>query len=265
MKSSGTRSERAVGPRPLVTTAPSGDAAEARELAQRFGLAYEPRGGRTLAELLAGGAPVLVLGSRRADLHERGRSYRATVGMAFLRVLRANKGETDPLVAHAALEPGDRVLDATLGLGGDALVAAHASGTRVVALESNPLIAAFTQAALRRLPRHGRDPGRLIEVVRDDHRPWLEAQPAGSFDVVLLDPMFRRAGDAAPLFDLLRAHADHTPLDPETLRQAQRVARRGVLVKDSARGDELQRLGLVPRPTRRSAAIAFGWAPALQR
>jgi hypothetical protein len=37
-----------------------------------------------------------------------------------------------------------------------------------------------------------------------------------------------------------------------------------VLVKDAARGGELQRLGLVPLLSRRSAAIAFGWAPALR-
>ncbi len=77
--------------------------------------------------------------------------------------------------------------------------------------------------------------------------------------------MFRRAGESGPLFDLLRAHAEHAPLDAETPRQAQRVARRGVLVKDAARGKELQRLGLTPRPHRRSAAIAFAWAPADQR
>jgi 16S rRNA (guanine1516-N2)-methyltransferase len=264
VKSSLTRGERLPGRDAVVTTAPSGDPAEARELAERFGLRAEPRDGRTLPELLeaAGGEPVLVLGSRRADLYERGRAYRASVGMAFLRVLRARKGETDPLVAHAALRPGDSVLDATLGLGGDALVAAHVSGERVVGLESNALIAAFTQAALRRLPKHGHEPGRLVQVIRADHRQWLKDQPTGAFDVVLLDPMFRRVGESAPLFELLRAHADHAQLDPETLRQAKRVARRGVLVKDAARGEELHRLGLTPRIGRRSAAIAFGWAPA---
>jgi hypothetical protein len=185
--------------------------------------------------------------------------------MAFLRVRRALKGEVDPLVAHAALRPGDSVLDATLGLGGDALVAAHATGTRVVGLEANSLIAAFTQAALRRLPRHGREPGNLVQVIRADHRTWLREQPDRSFDVVLLDPMFRRAGEAGPLFDLLRTHADHAPLDAETLREARRVARRGVLVKDAARGVELERLGLVPRVSRRSAALAFGWSPATRQ
>ncbi len=48
-----------------------------------------------------------------------------------------------------------------------------------------------------------------------------------------------------------------------TLHEARRVARRGVLVKDAAAGLELGRLGLVPRLTRRSAAIAFGWADSL--
>ena len=265
MKSSPLRGERPPASDAIVTTAPSGDPAEARELAQRFGLRAELREGRTLDQLLQDANPVLILAARRADLYERGRAYRATVGMAFLRVLRARKGETDPLVAHANLRPGDSILDATLGLGGVALVAAHVTGSRVVGLEADPVIAAFTQAALRRLPKHGRDPGRLVDVVRADHRAWLKDQPAKSFDVVLLDPMFRRAGDSGPLFDLLRAHAEHAPLDIETLRQAQRVARRGVLVKDAARGSELQRLGLTPRPTRRSAAIAFGWAPAAQR
>ena len=247
----------------IVTTARSGQFAEALELADRFGLRAEGREGRPLADLFAEGAPVLVLAARRANLYVEGRAFRASAGMAFLRVLRARRGEPDPLVAAAGLRPGDSVLDATLGLGGDALVAAEATGARVLGLEADGLLGAFTQAGLRRLQKHGRDPGRRVEVIRADHREFLRAQPARSFDVVLLDPMFRRAGDAGPSFDLLRAHGEHAPLEPETLRDARRVARRGVLVKDAASGLELGRLGLVPRLTRRSAAIAFGWADSL--
>ena len=247
----------------IVTTARSGQFAEALELAGRFGLRAEGREGRPLAALFATGAPVLVLAARRADLHVAGRAFRASAGMAFLRVLRAGRGEEDPLVAAAGLREGDRVLDATLGLGGDALVAAQATGERVVGLEKDGLLGAFTQAGLRRLQKHGRAPGQRVEVLRADHRDFLRAQPARSFDVVLLDPMFRRAGDAGPSFDLLRLHAEHAPLEAETLHEARRVARRGVLVKDAGSGLELGRLGLVPRLTRRSAAIAFGWADSL--
>jgi 16S rRNA (guanine1516-N2)-methyltransferase len=249
----------------IVTTSASGDSAEARELAARFGLRAEDRAGRTLAAVLgdARGAPVLVLAARRADLYEGGRAFRASVGMAFLRVLRLRRGEVDPLVTAAELRAGDRVLDTTLGLGGDALVAACATGGQVIGLEKDGLLGAFTQAGLRRLQKHGREPGRLIDVRCADHREFLRAQRDSSFDVVLLDPMFRRAGDAGPLFDLLRVHAEHARLDAETLREARRVARRGVLVKDAASGLELGRLGLVPKLTRRSASIAFGWASSL--
>ena len=250
----------------LVTCAPSGDPAEADELAARFpGVVAVPRADRPLHVVVAaaGATPVLVLGSARADLYVAGRCFRATVGMAFLRVLRAVKGEVDPLVGAAGLQRGDAVLDATLGLGGDALVAAHATGARVLGVEKSALLAAFTLCALRRLPRHGQEPGRLVEVVHGDHRAVLARLAARSFDVVLLDPMFDKAGDAGPLFDLVRQNAEHAPLDGETLRQAQRVARRGVLVKDAAPGHALVRLGLEPRPQRRSKPIVFAWAPAL--
>jgi hypothetical protein len=243
----------------IVTTAASGDPAEAQELAARFDLRYEPRAARTLKELLDRPDPVLVLAARRADLYEHGQRYRATVGMAWLRYLRARRGEPDPLVTAASLRPGDAVLDATLGLGGDALIAAQATRTNVIALESDGLLAAFTQAALRRLP------AKLdIDIVKTDHRHYLTKQPDASYDVVLFDPMFRKAAGAGPLFELVRKHARHDPLDGRTLHEARRVARRGVLVKDAAPGcDELRRLGLTPILSRRSAAIAFGWAEAL--
>jgi SAM-dependent methyltransferase len=249
----------------IVTSAPSGDSAEAEALAARFpGVVAVARGERPLHDLVrsAGGVPVLVLGSVRADLYAGERSFRATVGLAFLRVLRATKGEVDPLVELARLRPGEAVLDATLGLGGDALVAAQATGARVIGVEKSALLAAFTVSALRRLPRHGAAPGRLVEVVHADHRALLASLPARSYDVVLLDPMFEKAGEAVPLFDLVRQNADHAPLDEETLAHARRVARRGVLIKDAAPGRALRRLGLVPLPRRRSTPIVFAWAEA---
>ena len=86
--------------------------------------------------------------------------------------------------------------------------------------------------------------------------------PARSVDVVLFDPMFRSAGESGPLFNLVRELGNAAPLSAEALREARRVARRGVLVKDAPPGHELARLGLVPLPTRRSPRIVFGWAHA---
>ncbi len=243
----------------LVTTAPSGSFEEARELAERFGLEAQRRADRVIPELVeaAGGAPVLVLSKARADLVHRGRAFRASVGMGFLRLVRARQGETDPLVRAAGLRAGDEVLDATLGLAGDALIAG------VIALEASPVLAAFVTAGLRRLLVPGRAAAGRIEVRCADHRAALREMPDRSVDVVLFDPMFRSAGESGALFDLVRTLAEHAPLAPETLREARRVARRGVLVKDAPPGHELARLGLVPLPSRRSPRIVFGWADAL--
>ncbi|MFL5426582.1 MAG: class I SAM-dependent methyltransferase [Myxococcales bacterium] len=251
--------------RALVTTAPSGSPEEADELARRFGLTAEPRADRLVPELLeaAQGAPVLVLGSRRADLFDGGRVFRASIGMGYLRFVRMRGGEGDPLITAAKLMAGDRVLDATLGLAQDALVAAEVTGEAVEGLEASPVLAAFVVAALRRLPSTAaREAAARISVRCADHRAALKELPAKSFDVVLLDPMFRTAADSNPLFDLLRRHGEHAPVDAQTLKAAQRVARRGVLVKDAAPGAELTRLDLVPLPSRRTARIVFGWAPA---
>jgi 16S rRNA (guanine1516-N2)-methyltransferase len=248
----------------LITTAPSGRFEEAQELAQRFGLAAAERRDRTIPELVsaAENAPVLILGRARADLVCRGRTYRASVGMAFLRLVRAQKGAVDPLVRAAGLTRGDRVLDATLGLGGDALVAAHTTGAPVVGLEASPVLAAFVSAALRRLQAPARPAAALVEVRSADHRTVLKEMPARSVDVVLFDPMFRSAAEAGPLFELVRQLGNPAPLTGETMREARRVARRGVLVKDAPPGIELARLGFTPLPARRSPRIVFGWADA---
>jgi hypothetical protein len=205
---------------------------------------------------------VLVLGSARADLFDGARAFRASAGMGFLRLVRAQKGEADPLTTAAGLRPGDRVLDATLGLAQDALVAAEVTRAPVLGFEASSILSAFVVAALRRLPAAASEAAARVEVRCADHRAALRELPSRSFDVVFLDPMFRAAQEANPLFDLLRRHGEHAPLEPETLGEARRVARRGVLVKDAAPGAELTRLDLVPLPSRRTARVVFGWAPA---
>ncbi len=293
------------GPLPAawVTTAPSGDEAEAEALAARFGLCFQQRRGRSIEALLrdAEGAPLLVLAALSAELHlpravsasgggpsapsqasdatarspaqQAGdaaarQTFRASLGLATLRLQRALTGEVDPLVLAAKLAPGDRVLDATLGLGGDALLASFATRAPVVGLEQSPLLAAFTQVSLRRpggagpLLAAAREAGARVEVRCAEHGAALAALPSRSFDVVLFDPMFRLPSRASSLFGLVRALASDAPLTREVLREAQRVARRGVLVKDAAPGRELGRLGLAPLPSRRFPRIVFGWSDA---
>ncbi len=180
--------------------------------------------------------------------------------MGALRAKRLSRRDTrdvpptarDPFLDAAGLCVGDEVLDCTVGLGADALVAATAVGPagRVVGVEASPALAAWVAEGLR---RHGDEAARRIEIRTGDHADALASLPDRSFDVVLFDPMFRHARAEPAGFDVVRRLADPRPLSPAALARARRVARRWVVVKDGAPGWDLTRLGLVPLPSARGA------------
>ena len=146
-----------------------------------------------------------------------------------------------------------RVLDCTLGLAADALVAAHAVGETgsVCGLESVPLIALMTRFGLDSLQTNFADAspelraaaGR-IEVVPTDHAACMPELTDDAFDVVYFDPMFRRPKKSSSGIQSLRDYADARPLTRETLQQALRVAKSRVVIKELSGSSEFARLGI---------------------
>jgi hypothetical protein len=239
----------------------------AREAAERWRVPFLARRGAPLAEVAsAHDAPaLLVLSAERAALWLEGELTAWDPGMGALRMKRLRNRERstrDGFLEAARLSEGDEVLDCTLGLGADALVAAEAVGPtgRVVALESSAPLAALTAEGLRRL----RDPAAArLTVHHADAAVWLAAAGDSSFDVVVFDPMFRHARAQQSGFGLVRRLADVRPLAPETLAEARRVARRALVVKDGAPGWDLARLGLAPLPSSRGAKRYYARIDAL--
>lgn len=181
-------------------------------------------------------------------------------GMAHLRRRRMAAGETDDtFVRMTQLRPGDALLDCTLGLAQDALVASLAVGPsgRVVGVEKSLALYALASAGLESYYDLGPDSCR-VEVVHADAREYLRSLPASSFDVVFFDPMFARPQKAQPGFDVLRRFADHSPLTPETLEEGRRVARRWVVVKGSKHSDDLRKLGLSREPGSNFTDVVWG-------
>ena len=82
------------------------------------------------------------------------------------------------------------LLDATAGLGSDALMLA-ALGFRVTALERQSVLAFLLGDALQRAIASGAAPAHLhqLHFVNADSREWLAANPQ-RFEVIYLDPMF---------------------------------------------------------------------------
>lgn len=90
------------------------------------------------------------------------------------------------------------VVDATAGLGGDAFVMATL-GCTVTLLERAAVVCALLEDGLRRAAM---DPElepivRRMQLLHVDAHDWMSSQPAGSVDVVYLDPMFPEEGRTA--------------------------------------------------------------------
>ncbi|HWR29138.1 MAG TPA: class I SAM-dependent methyltransferase [Negativicutes bacterium] len=174
-------------------------------------------------------------------------------GMAELRILNFIRSGNDPMIAAMGLETGMSVLDCTLGLAADSLVAAFAVGdTGVVqGLEAACVVEALTRWGLTELCAAQTDArmetkqaARRIQVIHADHANYLAMLPDQSVDVVYFDPMFRRPQKASVGIAPLRNFADARPLTVETLQHAKRVARCRVVIKEAHGSPEFVRLGI---------------------
>jgi hypothetical protein len=126
---------------------------------------------------------------------------------------------------------GDRVFDATLGLGRDAIVAARAVGPHgeVLGVESN--LALFTLVSEGLASYDVGAESATIQTALGDSWKLLSRTSNASFDVVIIDAMFSTPTQSDGNFEALRGFADHTSLHPEWIRQARRVAKRWALTK----------------------------------
>lgn len=251
-------------PHPLAVTTSASvtPALEARAsaLAARWSLPLVRRRRKEALERLQGKAAnaFLVVERDRVSLSDGLGSIHFTEGLARLRIKNLDAGAGDDTYLRiAGIREGEAILDCTLGLAQDALVAARAVGPtgRVVGLEKSLALCAVISEGLR-----GYDPGprsARVEVVRADAGEYLRQLPERSFDVVYFDPMFEKPRASQPSFELLRRHAEYAPLTLEVLALARKVARRRVVVKGARYSQDLSKLGLTPVTLSRFADIAW--------
>lgn len=233
----------------------------ARALAALWGLPYLERGRN--APLPEGAEALLVLGGDGWTLRSPHGELRFTPGMAKLRIKRIDQGfDEDMLIRVGELRASDQVLDCTMGLASDALVCARVVGPsgRVVALEKSLALYALACDSLAHPYANG---FAQIEARHADSAQVLPQLAARSFDVVLFDPMFGRPNKSSQAFDVLRHFADPGELTADMLQQAQRVARRWVVVKGSRYSKDFKKLGLVAQQRSPSRGVLWARVPAI--
>lgn len=237
----------------IVTTSAKGEAekeAEAREVAQKLGALYVARNKMPMMQLKEKYAvDTVVLVTRdgiEADT-ERGRCF-FHLNMAQLRTQNIDRGTCDHMVEAMRLAEGMSVLDCTMGLASDAIVASYVVGRagRVVGVEKSPVvhlvvsngIASFT-ADTERLS----EAVKRVETVNCDALDYLRKQADRSYDVVYFDPMFRAPVYTSANFKPMRSIVETDALSSALIEEALRVARCRVVMKETASSTEFARLG----------------------
>jgi 16S rRNA (guanine1516-N2)-methyltransferase len=224
---------------------------EAEALAGELGVPLVPRRRDSLSDLFRKTGmdrAVIVTKQEWRYADQAGNRFFFHPNMSALRIKHLMQGQSDPLVSVAGIKPGDHVLDCTLGMGADAIVAAYATGPqgKVVALESEPVIAAIVRRGLSTYQTEREELNRAmrrVEVVQGDYREILPTLPDESFDIVMFDPMFRETVKASAAMQALKPVANPAPLDERSVLEALRVARRAVLLKERPKSGEFERLG----------------------
>jgi len=223
---------------------------QAREVAAQLECDYIDRGERPLAELFSRWSldgVVVVAVNKLSYVGQEGEFF-FHPGLAGVRINRLNQGEADRMVEAMDLHPGDRVLDCTLGLGTDAIVAGHVVGPTglVVGLEKSPVMAYLVKTGLSTY--NGTDDSlntamERVQAVWGEHLDYLGRLGEKSFDVVYFDPMFRKPRLQSVALNPLRALAELDSIQVRAVELAMKVARKRVVLKERRGSAEFARLG----------------------
>jgi len=157
-------------------------------------------------------------------------------GLFKIRLLSYLSGGKEAMVEAMDLKEGDAVLDCNLGLAQDALLAAFVSKREVVGTEIDPVIYEIVKRGLERYEPKGKLAQakfafKLVKPVLSDNLAFLKSQPDKSFDVVYFSPMFVKPKWKCDVMMPFREVAPKGFVTPELLKEAERVARKRVVIK----------------------------------
>lgn len=182
---------------------------------------------------------------------------------AHLRIKNLRNGEGDRLINAGKISAGMKILDCTLGLGSDAIVESFAVGEsgKVIALEINPVIAEIVRHGMKNFSADNEfvlNAMRRVEIITADYNEFLKNADDNSFDVIYFDPMFRHALNKSSGINPIRPVANKKPLTVEAVREACRVAKNFVIMKENSRSTEFERLGFKIADGGKYSSISFG-------
>lgn len=232
--------------------------ANARLIAEKLDCHFVPR------KLATFQGATFVLEQESLVLYSEGRKEKLFFhpSLAKPRIKQYELTGNDSFLKTMMLRPGDRILDCTLGLATDALLASHVVGEsgKITGLESEKGIVEILRLGMMNYPEDRLIDWKClftrIEIVNANYKDYLPSCADNRFDVIYLDPMFQHQIDESLPLSPLRQWANHQAPNRNDITEAIRVARRRVVMKAHKEDSILQELGFARIASNK--AITFG-------
>lgn len=238
---------------------------QAKDWARQLQVAYQPRyeNGSLDAMLQDFRLDALLIASKKGpQIYTREGMLYYHPGLGKVRWQRVvQRHETDNFLTALDVKNGQRVLDCTVGLAADALLASYAVGKtgQVTGLEASLPLWFMTSRGVKvyrgSIPALAEDLHR-IEILHAEADAYLHTLPRDSYDVVYFDPMFRRPVKKSSEMTPLRPLAYSEPLAPESVELALTVAPRVVIKERSV--EILEEYGCTEFVGSKYSAVRFG-------
>jgi len=237
----------------------------AKQLGTFLSIPFLARKNRGIGKIIAAGdlEGIIVVGNNRLSYVYPGGELFFHPGMAKMRINEILRGKTDQMIKAMNLLPGDSVIDCTLGLASDAIVASFVSGRgKITGLEHSPVISLIVKEGLASydgdIKPHVKQAMKKIEVICTDYNDYLKSRPDNAADIIYFDPMFRVPEYKSTGISGIRPLADNRPVSASALREALRVARKRVVLKEAKGSGEFSRLGISIISGGKNAPVAYG-------
>ncbi|WP_245350042.1 class I SAM-dependent methyltransferase [Cytobacillus eiseniae] len=206
----------------------------------------------------------LVVGKERLELYPLGETapFFFHPNSAMFRIRRLMKGDHDPFLEATRLETGKSLLDCTLGLASDCIVASFAVGTKgkVTGIEGNACLAYIVKEGLNSwesgIPAMNQAM-KQIKVTNQLSLAFLKSIPDGTYDCVYFDPMFEEHILDSDGIEALSHFAIYEEITDELINEAIRVAKERVVLKDHFRSTRFSEFGFEVFK-RKTAKFHFG-------
>ncbi|WNS73926.1 class I SAM-dependent methyltransferase [Bacillus sp. DTU_2020_1000418_1_SI_GHA_SEK_038] len=206
----------------------------------------------------------IVVGKERLELYPYGEKepFFFHPNSAMFRIKRIMKGEPDPFIEAASIYSGKTVLDCTLGLASDSIVASFVAGEegKVTGIEANPFLAYMVNKGLKswdsEIPIMNEAMNR-IEVVNMSSLSYLESLPDNCYDIVYFDPMFEEHILESDGIKALSRFAVYEDITQKLIDEALRVAKDRIVLKDHFRSSRFEKFNF-DVIIRKSSKFHFG-------